>query len=298
MPKTVKQHYIPRFYMKNFYIGETNKFDVLDKTNKYAPISRNKDENFKNLFYKENLYETCNINVNYIETNVLAQDNEDKTKKIIKEIILKIYNNIQLTFDDKLFLRRLYLQMSVRNPYGVKAVQNKYNDIQSRELFFRYAFSSDSISKEKQMIADVLEGCFDVVCFTTNQSSFILSDSFSLKMLANSIKNTYSARTNMSNYVVIFPLTKDILVCIVNHESESISFADTYIELAPKEVSCINKMMMCNSTRFCIGDLNRYASHLKRDLDSFDNLSEDYIDILIKHKILNKRRKNGNTIKI
>lgn len=42
MQTTIKQHYIPRFYMKNFYIKDTKKFDVLDKFNNYTPISQNK----------------------------------------------------------------------------------------------------------------------------------------------------------------------------------------------------------------------------------------------------------------
>ena len=45
MQTTIKQHYIPRFYMKNFYIKDTKKFDVLDKSNCHTPISQNKTEN-------------------------------------------------------------------------------------------------------------------------------------------------------------------------------------------------------------------------------------------------------------
>ena len=45
MQTTIKQHYIPRFYMKNFYIKNSKKFDVLDKFNNYTPISQNKTEN-------------------------------------------------------------------------------------------------------------------------------------------------------------------------------------------------------------------------------------------------------------
>ena len=77
MQTTIKQHYIPRFYMKNFYIKDTKKFDVLDKSNCHTPISQNKTENSKELFYIENLYETCNEDTNYIETQILAKDNED-----------------------------------------------------------------------------------------------------------------------------------------------------------------------------------------------------------------------------
>ena len=43
MQTTIKQHYIPRFYMKNFYIKDTKKFDVLDKSN-YKNIINEIDE--------------------------------------------------------------------------------------------------------------------------------------------------------------------------------------------------------------------------------------------------------------
>lgn len=39
--------------MKNFYIKNSKKFDVLDKFNNYTPISQNKTENSKELFYIE-----------------------------------------------------------------------------------------------------------------------------------------------------------------------------------------------------------------------------------------------------
>lgn len=125
MQTIIKQHYIPRFYMKNFYIKNTKKFDVLDKSNCYAPISQSKNENFKNLFCVENLYENCNENVNYIETQILANDNEDNMKKDLEYIINKIHNKDSLNANDKGFLRTIPLQMSLRNPYGVKAIEEK-----------------------------------------------------------------------------------------------------------------------------------------------------------------------------
>ena len=65
MQTTIKQHYIPRFYMKNFYIKNSKKFDVLDKFNNYTPISQNKTENSKELFYIENLYEILYLIFDY-----------------------------------------------------------------------------------------------------------------------------------------------------------------------------------------------------------------------------------------
>ena len=114
MQRTIKQHYIPRFYMKNFYIKNTKKFDVLDKLNRYAPISQSKNENFKNLFQVENLYENCNENTNHIETEILAKDYEDIMKKKLENVINKINNRNALSIDDKGFLRILALQMSIR----------------------------------------------------------------------------------------------------------------------------------------------------------------------------------------
>lgn len=125
MQTTIKQHYIPRFYMKNFYIKNSKKFDVLDKFNNYTPISQNKTENSKELFYIENLYEKCNENTNYIETQILANDNEDNLKTQLWNIINKIHKKAPLDRDDKSILRTLSVQMSIRNPYGVKAVEEK-----------------------------------------------------------------------------------------------------------------------------------------------------------------------------
>ena len=257
MQRTIKQHYIPRFYMKNFYIKNTKKFDVLDKLNRYAPISQSKNENFKNLFQVENLYENCNENTNHIETEILAKDYEDIMKKKLENVINKINNRNALSIDDKGFLRILALQMSIRGPYGVKAIEEKYNNVNDREQFFKYSFASDEYSQEKRKIADIMQGYFDVIVFTTQNSSFILSDCFSLKMVTNTIKNTRSKEIDVLNYVDIYPLTKNILVCIVNNKNEVIKADKLFVELLPQEVSCINKLMMCHSDRYCIGDLSR-----------------------------------------
>lgn len=64
------------------------------------------------------------------------------------------------------------------------------------------------------------------------------------------------------NYVDVYPLTKDILVCIINNKREIVKINKSYIQLQPQEVSIINKLMMCRSDRYCIGDLNRYKSRL------------------------------------
>lgn len=298
MQRTIKQHYIPRFYMKNFYIKNTKKFDVLDKLNRYAPISQSKNENFKNLFQVENLYENCNENINYIETQILANDNEDNMKKDLENIVNKIHNKDSLNANDKGFLRTIPLQMSIRSPYGVKAIEEKYNNVDDRELFFKYSFANDKYSQEKRKIADVMQGYFDIVIFTTQNSSFILSDCFSLKLLTNTIKNTYSKEMNVLNYVDIYPLTKDILICIINNKNEIVKVDKLFIELLPQEVSCINKLMMCNSDRYCIGDLSRYKSHMHNDLNDTKVYEDKFLDILEKYKIINRRCKSGKANKI
>lgn len=293
MQTTIKQHYIPRFYMKNFYIKNSKKFDVLDKSNCYAPISQNKNENFKKLFYVDNLYENCNENVNYIETQILANDNEDNMKKDLENIINKIHNKDSLNVNDKRFLRILSVQMSIRNPYGVKAVEEKYNNVSDRELFFKYSFANDECSQEKRKIADVMQGYFNIVIFTTRNSSFILSDCFSLKMLTNTIKNTHSKEIDVLNYVDIYPLTKDILICVISNKNEVVKVDKLFIELLPQEVSSINKLMMCHSGRYCIGDLNRYKSRLSTDLKHPKLYEEKYLKILKKYCIINGKEKKG-----
>lgn len=298
MQRTIKQHYIPRFYMKNFYIKNTKKFDVLDKSNCYAPISQSKNENFKNLFQVENLYENCNENINYVETQILANDNEDNMKKDLENIINKIRNRNILNIDDKTFLRILSLQMSCRNPYGVKAIEEKFNDVNNRETFFKYLFSNDISSQEKRKMANEMLGHFDIIVFTTQNSSFILSDCFSLKMLTNAIKNTHSKEIDVLNYVDIYPLTKNILVCIVNNKNEVIKADKLFVKLLPQEVSCINKLMMCHSDRYCIGDLNRYKSHIHNDLNDAKVYEDKFLDILEKYKIINRRCKSGKANKI
>lgn len=118
-------------------------------------LSQNKTENSKELFYIENLYETCNEDTNYIETQILAKDNEDKMKKDLENIINKIHNKDSLKANDKRFLRTISVQMSIRNPYGVKAVEEKYNNVSDRELFFKYSFANDEYSLEKRKIINV-----------------------------------------------------------------------------------------------------------------------------------------------
>lgn len=296
MQKTIKQHYIPRFYMKNFYIKNTKKFDVLDKLNRYAPISQSKNENFKNLFCVENLYENCNENVNCVETQILANDNEGKMKEDLENIINKIRNKDILSIDDKIFLRILSLQMSLRNPYGVKAIEEKFNDVNDREFFFKCLFSNDISAQEKRKIANERLGYFDIIIFTSQKSSFILPDCFLLKWLTNTIKNTQSKEINDLNYVSIYPLTKDILVCIINNKNEVVKADKLFIELLPQEVSCINKLMMCRADRHCIGDLSRYKSHISNDLNNVKMYDEKFWEILEKYKIIKKHKRNNQTI--
>lgn len=51
MPDTVKQHYVPRFYLKNFCMPSTNKIYCYDKTNDRSFITRTEDIGHENLFY-------------------------------------------------------------------------------------------------------------------------------------------------------------------------------------------------------------------------------------------------------
>lgn len=294
MQKTIKQHYIPRFYMKNFYIENTKNFDVLDKLNCYAPISQNKNENSKNLFYVENLYENCNENINYIETQILANDYEDNMKKNLESIINKIRNRKILSMDDKMFLRILSLQMSCRNPYGVKAIEEKFNDVNSRETFFKYLFSNDFNSQEKRKIANERLGYFDIIIFTSQKSSFILPDCFLLKWLT--IKNAKNKEISDLNYVCIYPLTKDILICVINNKNEVVKASKLFIELQPQEVSCINRLMMCRADRHCIGDLSRYKSNISNDLKDVKMYDEKFWKILEKYKIIKRHKRNSQTI--
>lgn len=295
MQKTVKQHYIPRFYMKNFYIKNTKNFDVLDKTNRYAPISQSKNENFKNLFCVENLYENCNESINYIETQILANDYEEVMKKELENIINKIRNRKNLNIDDKTFLRILSLQMSCRNPYGVKAIEEKFNDVNSRETFFKYLFSNDFNSQEKRKMTNEMLGYFDIVIFTSQKSSFILSDCFLLKWATYTIKNTKKKEISDLNYVCIYPLTKDILICVINNKDEVVKADKLFIELLPQEVSCINKLMMCHADRNCIGDLSRYKSHISNDLNNEKMYDKKVQKILEKYKIIKRHKRHKQT---
>lgn len=296
MQKTIKQHYIPRFYMKNFYIENTKNFDVLDKLNCYAPISQNKNENSKNLFYVENLYENCNENTNHIETEILAKDYEDIMKKKLENVINKINNRKVLSIDDKTFLRILSLQMSCRNPYGVKAIEEKFYDVNNRETFFKYLFSNDISSQEKRKMANEMLGHFDIIVFTSQKSSFILPDCFLLKWTTNILKNTKNKEISDLNYVCIYPLTKDILICVINNKNEVVKADKLFIELLPQEVSCINKLMMCRADRNCIGDLSRYKSHISNDLNNVKMYDKKVQKILEKYKIIKRYKRSNQTI--
>ena len=100
------------------------------------------------------------------------------------------------------------------------------------------------------------------------------------------------------NYVDIYPLTKNILVYIINDKNEVIKVDKLFVELLPQEVSCINKLMMCHSDRYCIGDLNRYKSHIHNDLNDTKVYEDKFLDILEKYKIINRRCKSGKANKI
>ena len=273
--------------MKSFYIKNSKNFDILDKFNNYTQISQNKTKNAKELFYIENLYETCNENTNYIETQILANDNEDNLKTKLGDIINKIHKKLPLDRNDKSILRTLSIQMSIRNPYGVKAVEEKYNNVSDRETFFKYSFANDEYSLEKRKIAEMVQGDFDIIIFTSQKHSFILSDCFSIRFLTNTIKNAYYKEMSVLNFVDVYPLTKDILVCIINNKREIVKTNKSYIQLQPQEASIINKLMMCHSDRYCIGNLNRYKSRLNAELKNQKFYEEKYLKILKKYGIIN-----------
>lgn len=89
------------------------------------------------------------------------------------------------------------------------------------------------------------------------------------------------------DYVDVYPLTKDILVCIINNKREIVKTNKSYIQLQPQEVAIINKLMMCCSDRYCIGNLNRYKSRLRTDLKNPKLYIEKYLKILKKYDVIN-----------
>ena len=181
----------------------------------------------------------------------------------------KVFNNISTKNKKQIQSQMTILSLSIRPKYQNDWLKNEY------------------FCSEKRKIAEMVQGNFDIIIFTSQKSSFILSDCFSIKLLTNTIKNTYYKEMSILNYVDVYPLTKDILVCIINNKREIVKINKSYIQLQPQEVSIINKLMMCRSDRYCIGDLNRYKSRLSTDLKNPKFYEEKYLEILKKYDIIN-----------
>lgn len=102
----------------------------------------------------------------------------------------------------------------------------------------------------------------------------------------------YGKEIDILNYVDIYPLTKDILVCIIN-KNEIVKADELFVELLPQEVSCINTLMMRYADRYCIGDLSRYKSNIHNDLNNVKVYEEKFLEILEEYKIIKWYKKNN-----
>lgn len=253
----MEQHYIPKFYMQNFYVDDNKHvFDLYDvKRNKWY---KNKGVNTKKLFSVDDLYENCNIQNKYIETNLFSSDWELKVSKKLQKLIPKIKKKKILNQADLNFLRNIGIEISLRNPSGVNTINQKFSDLKSRSRFFDCLFSSKNIKKKNKAMQAF--GYFSIQIYLDNNKSILLGDVFSITLQK-------PKDLNNKNKIRFFPLSNDILIKIQFFESkdEKAKYKSEYV-IDNSVINIYNKTILKQSEHYVIGKRTEYPTPVEKPL--------------------------------
>jgi len=124
-----KQHYIPRFIIRNFIVGK-EEIKIFDKYNNIIYTRKNTN----NIFSVNNIY---NYNSDDVLEKIFSQKESDASKIIRKIINLQKHvcntlgnkkqksKDIELSNKEKILIKEFILLMIMRNPYFIKEITHK-----------------------------------------------------------------------------------------------------------------------------------------------------------------------------
>lgn len=268
MQDTVKEHYVPQFYLKNF-ADENDLLHIYDfKQNKFFTQSP------KNICYTKNLYETkwetANPKLgefvlqNHIE-NIFCKYEGEFSKVLTK--ILQVCTPSQnpnafiLQGNEHNIFFRFIVNMIVRNPESLKALSlNKLDD----------NIDNYEVNQIRTMLDDMGLGGSDSICLAAKKKA-MLTDEFE-----NSFTRACLEALKRLNYTFFYArtnsfITSNIPVC-VGDDSTIIEKDKTciYLALSPKLVVLYGNYK--NSRNF----KNRMVCIEEKQVENFNR-------ILIKH---------------
>ena len=280
MQNTVKEHYVPQFYLRNF-ADEKGLLHIFDfKQNKYFTQSP------KNICYENNLYETkwehATLKLgefvlpNHIEK--VFCEYEGEFSKVLTKILnvcclTQNPNALILQGNERNIFFRFVINMIVRNPENMKILA--LNKLESDDM------DNDKVKQIRTMLGAIGLGGADSICLAAKKKA-MLTDEFEnsftqacLEALKRLNYTFFYARTNLF-------ITSNIPVCV---GEDSIIIEDDkiciYFVLSPK-------------VAVLFGNYKNLRNLKNRMLYIEEKQVENFNLILIKHSD-NKRILIGNS---
>lgn len=229
MQKTVKEHYVPQFYLKNF-TDENGLIYIYDfKRNKYLTQSP------RNICYENNLYEIKWENANPKLGEFVLPNYIEKTfceyEGIFSKVLTKILqvccpsqnpNALILQGNERNIFFQFIVNMIVRNPKNMEALA--LSKLEPRDT------NNDEIKQIRTMLDDIEFGGADSICLAAKKKA-MLTDEFE-----NSFTQACLVALKRLNYTFFYArtnsfITSNIPAC-VGDDSTIIEDDKTCIYLA------------------------------------------------------------------
>ena len=269
MQNTVKEHYVPQFYLRNF-VDENGLLHIYDfKQKKFFT------QNPKNICYESNLYETKWENANPKLGKFVLQNHIEKIfceyEGEFSEVLTTILNiccpsqnpnALILQGNERNIFFRFIVNMIVRNPQNMEALA--LNELEPDDT------NNDEVKQIRTMLDDMGFGGTDSICLAAKKKA-MLTDEFE-----NGFTQACLGALEKLNYTFFYAqnesfITGDVPVCvgddpiIIEDDKTSI-----YLALSPKVAVIFGNYR--NSRNF----KNRMVCIEEKQVENFNN-------ILVKH---------------
>ena len=256
MAEKTKQHYVPRFYLKNFAEGKV--FNIYNS--KHHSIMN--DVPFASQCYKNNFYGKDKIYEN--ELSVL----ETKWSSAIKNVIL---NSNSITKEDETLLKQFCCFQHVRTEKAFLHTRNAFFDM-ARQLFtidlrhkgitateqeinaYAYKYSKDleSIEDTTKRQIDIAKECYEkldnlqiLIIENKTDLEFITSDN--PIVIGNEFQNEHGLGMDCIGIYFLFPISSQLYICLFDNKIYSSIRDKNKLEISRNIVEKLNILQYQNS---------------------------------------------------
>lgn len=256
MAEKTKQHYVPRFYLKNFAEGKV--FNIYNS--KHHSIMN--DVPFASQCYKNNFYGKDKIYEN--ELSVL----ETKWSSAIKNVIL---NSNSITKEDETLLKQFCCFQHVRTEKAFLHTRNAFFDM-ARQLFtidlrhkgitateqeinaYAYKYSKDleSIEDTTKRQIDIAKECYEkldnlqiLIIENKTDLEFITSDN--PIVIGNEFQNEHGLGMDCIGIYFLFPISSQLYICLFDNKIYSNIRDKNKLEISRNIVEKLNILQYQNS---------------------------------------------------